>query len=82
MSNLSHENVLRHVHSEADASLITNGFLVGKVGRKIEFVYGTTTVANDTIDISFIEDGSLLYTLQLIFTDGGRTDLISAERTA
>jgi hypothetical protein len=65
-----------------DNSLITSGFLVGKVGRKIEIARATTNVADDTQVITFIQDGATLYTLEIVYTDATLSELISAERIA
>lgn len=81
-STLSSENVLRDVHSSVDNSLITNGFLVGKVGRKIQSVISTTIVTNDTNTLTFSEDGTTLYVLRIIYTDDTQSTMISAERIA
>jgi hypothetical protein len=71
---------LQSSYNDVDASLTTNGFLVGKVGRKIEPVISTTTVANDTITYYFSENGQQLYAYEIIYTDGTRSTMISAER--
>lgn len=63
-----------------DASQVISGFLVGKVGRKIDLTITTTTVANDTEEYSFSEDGNALYSLRIIYTSGTREILLSAER--
>lgn len=81
-SNLSHENVLRDVHSEIDNSLITNGFLVAKVGRKVESVISTTSVSDDTNTLTFSENGTTLYVIKVIYTDDTQSVMISAERIA
>lgn len=81
-SNLSNENVLRDVHSQEDNSLITNGYLVAKVGRRIESVDSTTNVAGDTQTITFIEDGVTIYVLRVIYTDATQSKFVSAERIA
>lgn len=81
-SNLSSENVLRDVHSEVDNSIITNGYLVGLVGRKIESVDSTTSVSGDTQTLTFSENGSVLYVLRIVYTDGTQTKMVSAERIA
>ncbi len=79
-SDLSHENVLRDVHSQVDNSLITNGYLIGKVGRRIESATSTTTNTNDTQTLTFSEDGVTLYVLRIIYTDATQSTFISAER--
>lgn len=74
------QQTLKYAYNKEDASITTNGFLVGKVGRKIELAISTTNVANDTETYSFIEDGITLYDIQVIYTDGTRETLLSAER--
>lgn len=73
---------IRGSFNDVDASLTTNGFLVGKVGHKIAFATSTTTVSNDTVTISFSDSGTALYAYKLIYTDDTQTTLISAERTS
>ena len=66
--------------NDVDASLTTNGFLVGKVGRKVTLAISTTTVANDTQTFTFLEDGVTLYSLKIIYTDNTYATMLSAER--
>jgi hypothetical protein len=66
--------------NDVDSSLTTNGFLAGKIGRKVAIVISTTSTANDTTTITFSESGSDLYAYKCIYTDGTRSTLISAER--
>lgn len=82
LSDQDANSTLRGAFNDVDFSLTTNGFLVGKVGRKVEQTISTTNVANDTEVISFYESGTLLYTLTIIYTNGTRDVLLSAERTA
>ena len=81
-SKKDYENIQRYSYNDVDASITTNGFLVGQVGRKITMALQTTSVPNDTEIISFLEGSTLLYTLTIIYTDGTRQVLMSAERTA
>jgi len=74
--------VLQAAAVTEDDSIVTSGFLVGKVGRKIDVSITTTNVANDTAVYAFSEAGSALYTLTMVYTDGTRAELLSAERTA
>jgi hypothetical protein len=74
--------VMQGAFNDVDASLSTNGFLVGKVGRKVDVTIATTNVADDTEQYEFSEDGVSLYTIECIYTDGTRETLLSAERTA
>lgn len=81
LSERDANQTLKHSYNDVDGSLTTNGFLVGKVGRKIVQTITTTNVANDTAILDFFEDGVLLYQYKIIYTDGTQATLISAERT-
>jgi hypothetical protein len=82
LSERDANQTLKGSFNDVDSSLTTSGFLIGKVGRKVEAVISTTNIANDTITYSFSEDGNALYTYEIIYTDGTRTVLLSAERIA
>jgi hypothetical protein len=71
---------LQGSYNEEDASLTVNGFLVGKVGRKVELAITTTTVADDTEVFTYKEDGVTLYEIEVVYTDGTRAQMLSAER--
>lgn len=73
---------LQRSFNDSDASLNVNGFLVGVVGRRIDLAISTTNVANDTETYSFSELTVPLYTLQVVYTDGTRTTMLYALRTA
>lgn len=81
-SNLDGSQTLQKSYNDVNATISTDGFLVGKVGRKIVLSISTTTIANDTETYAFSESGIALYSLVIIYTDGNRTTMISAERTA
>lgn len=82
VSDLSSENVFRAAANDHDGSLNVNGYLAGKVGRRIEQTIATTNVAGDTAVLDFKENGILLYRYTIIYTTAGQTIMISAERTA
>ena len=79
-SNLSSENVLRSAHNEVDASITTNGFLVGKVGHKVTTALSTTNLADDTVTFTFFDDAVQLYQIKIIYPAAQTVDFISAER--
>lgn len=57
-------------------TLAVDGFLVGKVGRKI-----TVTASSATQDdFAFSESGSNLYTIRVTYTDSTHATFVSAER--
>jgi len=71
---------LQGSYNDVDLSITTNGFLVGKVGRKIAAAVSTTNIANDTETYTFSEDGITLYVYKVIYTDGTRATILTAER--
>jgi hypothetical protein len=73
---------LQMAFNDTDASITTNGFLVGKVGHKVTLQVTTTSSSNDTEIYTFLDGEQLLYQLTLVYTDSGKTQLVSAERTA
>lgn len=70
--------------NDVDATHTVNGFLVGLVGRRVTLTISTTIVANDTENYAFSEQFGVLplYTFTLVYTDGTRTTLSTATRTA
>lgn len=80
LASIEGNQALQGAINISDMSLSTSGFLVGKVGRKIDVAISTTNVANDTETYSFSESGSALYALRLVYTSGTRETLLSAER--
>jgi hypothetical protein len=80
LSHLDYEQTMQSSYNDVNATLSVDGFLTGKVGRKVELAISTTTIANDTETYSFSESGTALYSLRIIYTDGTRALMISAER--
>lgn len=80
MSKLDEGQVVKSAFNEVDKSITTNGFLVGKVGHKVELAISTTNVANDTETYTFSDNGTTLYSLEIIYTTGTRDVMLSAER--
>lgn len=80
LSDRDSGQTLQSAYNDVDASLTTNGFLVGKVGHNITLTVSQTTVPNDT-EIYTFKDGSVqLYQIKIIYTDGTRAQMISASR--
>ena len=76
------DQVLQASFNDVNSTISTDGFLVGKVGRRIDLAISTTTIANDTETYSFSENGTALYTLVIVYTDGNRTTMLYTARTA
>lgn len=71
---------LQGAFNDVDSSLTVNGFLVGKIGHKVDMALSTTTITNDTETYTFSDSGTTLYAIKVIYTDGSRVTMISAER--
>ncbi len=80
VSNLDANQTLQGAYNAVDATLSTNGFLVGKIGNKVTMAISTTTIANDTETYAFADGAIALYSIKVIYTDGTRDVLVSAER--
>ena len=78
LSERDANQTLQSAYNLVDASLTTNGFLVGKVGNKIV----RSTPTSVTEQYSFYDGDTLLYTYLLTYTASDLLTLISAERTA
>jgi hypothetical protein len=79
-SNMSAENVLRSAHNPVDGSITTNGFLVGQIGHKVTAALSTTSVANDTVTYTFLDNGTVLYAIKMVFPTAQTLPFTSAER--
>lgn len=80
LSERDANQTLQSAYNDVDASLTTNGFLVGKVGHKVTMTLETTSSANDTELYTFFNGGTQLYEIKVIYTDGTRAIISSAER--
>ena len=80
LSNLDYQQTLRGSFNDVDNSLTTGSYLTGLVGRKITQSISTTNVANDTLTFAYTEGATLLYQIQVIYTDATYATMISAER--
>jgi hypothetical protein len=81
-SDQDSEGAIRSAYNDVDATISTNGFLVGKVGHKITMAVSTTSIASDTETYTFLDGSTTLYVFKIIYTDGTRATMMSAERTA
>jgi hypothetical protein len=77
-THLDGHQTLKAAFNNEDASITVNGFLAGKVGRKVEVTYVDTV----TEQYDFTEDSILLMSYELIYTDATKDSLLSAERIA
>ena len=66
--------------NDVDHSITTAGFLTGRVGHKVTMAISTTSAANDTQTYTFLDNGTTLYAIKLIYTSSTYETLVSAER--
>ena len=77
LSERDANQVLQHVHNNVNATLSVDGFVVGKVGRKV-----VRSVVSPTVDdYEFYDSATLLYTLRVTYSDASHTDVNQVERT-
>jgi len=84
MSSTDPGETAQYEFNDVDATKTVNGFLVGLVGRQVTLTISTTTIANDTETYVFSEQSGAfpLYTFVIIYTDGTRSTMKTATRTA
>ena len=80
LSDRDYAQALQSSYNKVNATMSVDGFIVGKVGHKVTLAISTTTAANDTETYSFFDNASPLYQIRIIYTDGSRSTLLSAER--
>lgn len=80
LSERDANQTLQSAYNDVDATISTNGFLVGKVGNQIVLAVSTTTASNDTYTYTFYDNGNHLYQIQIIYTDSTQSQMISATR--
>lgn len=76
------EGSIRSSYNEVDHTLSVNGFLVGNVGHKVTMAVTTTSIASDTETYTFLDGSTQLYQIKVVYTDGTRGTLVSAERVS
>lgn len=79
-SEYSQQQIVQRSFNTEGHTLGVDGFLAGKVGRKVDLAISTTTIAGDTETYSFSESGTALFAYKVIYTDGSRSLMLSAER--
>ena len=78
-SKLDYEQTLQKSYNDVNSTLSVDGFLVGKVGHRVELAI----TGGDTIETYTFKDGStVLYIIQVVYTDSSRTTMSSATRIA
>lgn len=81
-SDLDSTQNIQRSYNDVNGTLSVDGFLTGLVGRRVDLAISTTTVANDTETYTFSENGTNLYVYVVVYTDGTRSTLLHAARTA
>lgn len=76
-SNQDGFGTLKRAFNDNSGVFGTEGWVSGKIGRKIEL-----EITDETEVYTFSEDAIVLYELTVIYTDASRETLVSVERTA
>lgn len=74
------DQAIRYSYNNNEKTVSVNGFLAGKVGHKIELVISTTSVLDDTETYTFKDNTLIVSVIEVVYTDGTRSQLLSAER--
>lgn len=82
LSERDYAQALQSSYNQMNATLSVDGFIVGKIGHKVTLAISTTSAVDDTETYSFFDSTTLLYQIKIIYTDGTRNLLLSAERIA
>lgn len=78
LSERDANQALQSSYNDVNATLGVDGFLVGKVGRKI-----VRTVVSATVDdYEFFEGSTSLYVFRITYSNAAHDDVNEAERTA
>ncbi len=77
MTDKDSGQTLQAAYNEVNATLGVDGFVTGKVGRKIV----RTAVSGTVDDFEFFEGSNLLYTIRITYSNATHDDINQVERT-
>lgn len=80
LSDRDANQTLQASYNGVNDTLSVDGFITGLVGRRVDFVIGTTNVPNDSMTMNFSELGIALYSIKMVFTTGTRDVPLFVER--
>ena len=81
-TDLDYRQAITKSYNKEGGTLGVDGFIAGKVGRRVDLTLTDTNTSNDTEVYSFSESGTQLYEITIVYTDSTREILQSVERTA
>lgn len=77
-SEYDQQQIFQRAYNKEGGSLTTDGFVVGKVGRRI-----VRSVISGTVDdYSYYDSTTLLYTLRITYNNTDHDEVNEVERTA
>jgi hypothetical protein len=83
-TRLDADQAIQGAYNDVNSTLGVDGFLTGKVGRKVELTLNGAGDVDASLYVTetytFSENGTVLYVLEIIYTDSSREQLVSAER--
>lgn len=76
-SEFDQQQILQRAYNKENATVAVDGFIVGKVGRKVV----RSDITSSSEDYSFYDSTTLLYTIRITYTDSSKSTLSQVERT-
>lgn len=76
-SEYDQQQIIQRAYNKENATVAVDGFIVGKVGRKVV----RSDISSTIEDYSFYDSTTLLYTIRITYTDSTKTTLNQVERT-
>ncbi len=77
-SEYSEQQIMQRSFNKEGHTLGVDGFIVGKLGRKII----RSDVTSSSEDFAFYDSTTLLYTIRITYTDSSKSTLSQVERVA
>jgi hypothetical protein len=85
-TRLDADQAIQGAYNDVNSTLGVDGFLTGKVGRRVDLAITDTDLGagetQNTEIYTFSESGTTLYQLTIVYTNSDRSQMVSAERTA
>lgn len=82
LSDADANQVDRYAFNDQLKTIGVDGFLSAKIGHRIELTISQTTIADDTETYEYFDNGVSLLQIEIVYTDGNRTVMLSSERIA
>ena len=78
LSQLDENQVQRSIYNDTSGAIAVEGWVTGKIGRKITITAFSATVD----DVEFLEGATSLMVLRITYNNSAHDNTVSVERTA